>query len=96
MKKVAHPKCHGCGSKNPDYESEHFDLRVCYQCARSVADFLDSRDLLQPNVLTQELLDGVFNGGTVPTKDQYTVVTRSRHADNAVSYKVIDRVKSES
>jgi len=92
MKKIAYPKCDCCGTARPEYESQRFNLRVCYLCLRMIADWLDARDLLTPNPLIQELFDGVFSGGTVPTSQQYTVIVKSQLGGNACAYKLIERI----
>src|SRR5690606_27673250 len=96
MKRVAHPTCSRCGSRNPDYESTLFKIRMCYRCVRDVADWFCERGLLQSNPLVEELLSGVFEGGTVPTTNQFTVIVQSRFldkslTDNSYSYLRIDK-----
>jgi hypothetical protein len=95
MQRIAYPECDCCGSARPEYESTQWNLRVCYACLRMVADWLDANDLLIPNPLVEELFDGVFSGGTVPTSQQYTVVVQSKLAANAFSYKLLTRVQSD-
>lgn len=94
MRKIAYPICDGCGAARPEYESSFWNLRVCYPCLRCMADWLDRQGLLTPNPLVEELFDGVFDGGTVPTSQQYTVVVKSRLGDNAFAYKLIERIQN--
>lgn len=96
MKRIAYPECDCCGAERPQFESTQFNLRVCYSCLRMIADWLDANDLLNPNVLVEELLAGVFSGGTVPTSQQYTVVVQSKLGSNAFAYKLIARIQSDS
>lgn len=92
MRRIAYPNCDCCGKPRPEYESEHWQLRVCYACMLGVANWFAAHELLYPNVLTQALFDGVFAGGTVPLENQYTVIHKSRNIGGAYSYRLLARV----
>lgn len=96
MRRVVHPVCDRCNKTNPEFESARWSIRVCYACAREIADWLDERGWLESNPLVQELLDGVFSGGTVPLANQYTVVVKSHMGTNAYAYRVINRIDLDS
>lgn len=91
MKRVTHPTCCGCGKVNPEYISERWQVRVCYQCLYQFATWLMNRDLADHNPLAEELLDGVFSGGPTPRDDEYTVIHQSRYAANASAFSLVKR-----
>lgn len=91
MRKVAQPVCDCCGKRYPEFESEFWSLRLCYQCVRMAATYLHRNDLLIPNTLSEELFLGVWRNDD----SKYEVVVESTLASNASSFLWIDRVQSD-
>ncbi len=50
-----------------------------------------NRDLVDGNPIAEELFDGVWQGGTIPGVDEYTVVHRSKYDGMASSYSLAKR-----
>lgn len=93
MIRVTHPRCCSCGSPNPDFESQRWQLRVCFMCLRATADWLAELDpeSFDGNPFTEELFDGVFEWGQVPTSTQYRVQLTSRRNGSTVEMHLFNR-----
>jgi hypothetical protein len=91
MRKVAPPECNCCGKRYPEYESEDWNLRLCYQCLRMASTYLHRNGLLSPNVLVEALFLGVWRNND----SQYEVVVESTIASNASSFLWLDRIQND-
>lgn len=96
MQRIWPKKCDGC-DRTPEFESELFGTRLCYECIRCVASWLVKHDLLEGNPLAQELLDGVWgadSGGSIPQPNQYSVWYNTPHMFSSSSHRLVERIGS--
>lgn len=98
MQRVVHPTCCGCGTPNPAYISESYQVRVCYPCLLEVCRrFLAWGIELDDNPLATELFDGVFTwSDSIDTRTHFPVVTSNNlTGSRAYNYKMVKRFQTE-
>lgn len=96
MQRVAHPTCCGCGTTNPQFQSESYRVRVCYTCLREVCRrFLELGIELDDNPLATELFDGVFTWSKALDSPTHFTVVGPVEFTGGYGYKLVKRFQSE-